>query len=140
MNQKVKTKNLSWKLQRENHQFKLINKMNLQNCFICLLHKGCNNTLGFYLLQQTRMLQHIGFLPATTDNDATIPYFSVCYSKQGFYNTWFSIYYYRQGFYNTLCRLIACPSATLPPWTNFYQSDIHFLDSVIRNHRDKLFS
>ena len=99
--------------------------MNLQICFICLLHKGCTTTLDFCLLQQTRMLQHPGFLFAPTDKDASTTRVFACSN--------------RQGCYGTLCRLIACPSATLPPWTDFYQSVIHFLDFVIRNHRDEFF-
>ena len=88
-----------------------------------LLQKGGNKTLGFFLLQQETTLQHPGFLPATIDKDAPTP--------------WVYAYYNREGCYNTLPRFVVYPSTTLPPWTDFYQFVIHFLDSVIRNHRDK---
>ena len=99
--------------------------MNLQNYVYLLLQKGCNNTLGFFLIQQKRMLQHPRFLFGTTYKDAPRPWVFSCYN--------------RKGCYDTLCRLIVFPSASLPPWTDFYQSVVHFLESFISNLRDKFF-
>ena len=84
-----------------------------------------SNNVGFFLLQQTRILQHLGFLPSKTDKDGPT------HQVSSFYN--------REGCYNTLPRCVVYPSTTLPPWTDFYQSVIHFLDSFIRNHIDDIF-
>ena len=63
----------------------------------------------------------------------------ICFYKKDATTPWVSICYNRKWYYNTLFRLIAWPSATLPHGTGFYQSVVHFLDSVIRNHIDKFF-
>ena len=102
-------------LKRENHQHKLINKMNLQNC----------------LFATTERMQNTPYIfPATIDKDATTPlWFSVYFNRQGCYDTLFSSYDWKEA--TTPCRPMACPSTVLPPW---YDSHDYYPTELCNTH------
>ena len=82
MNQTSEDINLSWKPQRKNHEFKLINKIILTKLFLCYYKKDAPTPCFLPTPTGKDAPTPWIFLPAPIDKDATTPLYSNHYWKE----------------------------------------------------------